>query len=81
MLQSSKYPLLHTVKRVTQCWISYLWDFRCDGDSEQVHRHIHTSHHEDEQAMARVAVGAQTFLLAGHLEHCNSIIDPPDGFL
>lgn len=41
---------------------NYLWDFRRDGDSEEVHGHIHTSHHENEQAVARVAVGAQALL-------------------
>lgn len=47
---------------VIQCWITYLWDFGCDGDSEEVHGHIHTSHHENEQAMTRVTVGAQALL-------------------
>lgn len=41
---------------------NYLWNSRCDGDSKQVHGHIHASHHENEQAMARVAVGAQALL-------------------
>lgn len=26
---------------------NYLWDFRCDGDSEEVHRHVHSGHHEN----------------------------------
>lgn len=44
------------------CWIAYLWYFRCDGDSEEVHGHIHANHHENEQAMARVTMGAQASL-------------------
>lgn len=40
----------------------YLWNFRCDGHSEEVHGQIHASHHENKQAMARVAVGTQAFL-------------------
>lgn len=52
---------LNTAMAVIFDW-NYLWDFRCDGDSEQVHGHIHASHHDNEQAMARVAVGAQALL-------------------
>lgn len=47
---------------VIQCWITYFWDFRGDGDSEEVHGHIHSSHHENEQAMTRVTVGPQALL-------------------
>lgn len=45
--------------------MNYLWDFRCDGHSEEVHGHIHASHHDNKQAMARVAIGAQAFLEKG----------------
>lgn len=44
---------------------NYLGDFRCYGDSEEVHGHVHASHHENEQAVARVAVGAQALLNEG----------------
>lgn len=46
----------------SSCRNNYLWDFRCDGDSEEVHGYVHTSHHENKQAMAWVAMGAQALL-------------------
>lgn len=42
---------------------NYLRDFRCNGDSEEVHGYIHTSHHGDEQGVARVAMGTQASLV------------------
>lgn len=42
--------------------VQYLWDIRCDGDSKEVHGHIHPSHHGDKQAVARIAMGAQALL-------------------
>lgn len=55
------------IRRVTLTFFefshkSYLWDFRSDGNSEEIHGHVHTSHHENEQAMTRVAMSAQALL-------------------
>lgn len=27
--------------------INYLWDLRCDGDSEEIHGYTHAGHHEE----------------------------------
>lgn len=42
--------------------IHYLRNIRCDGDSKEVHGQVHTSHHDDKQAVARVAVATQALL-------------------
>lgn len=44
---------------------NYLWDAGCDGHSEQIHGYTHAAHHEEQQAMAGVAVGAQALLSVG----------------
>lgn len=40
----------------------YLWHAGGDGDSKEVHGQGHPSHHDDQQAVARVAMGAQALL-------------------
>lgn len=53
------WPYTHTASGVG---LYYLWNIRCDGDSKEVHGQVHPSHHENKQAVARVAMATQALL-------------------
>lgn len=61
--------------------MSYLWDFWRDGDSEEVHGHVHASHHEDKQAVTRVSMGAQALLEKGQGGHVHNLFKSTIKFL